>query len=61
MAPRLRAGLIGCGFYASNHLNGWHELKEEVELVAVCDLEPEKTRAAAEVFGPRAGTRTGQR
>jgi predicted dehydrogenase len=51
MMARLRAGLIGCGFYASNHLNAWRELKEEVQLAAVCDLEPEKARAAAEVFG----------
>jgi predicted dehydrogenase len=51
MMARLRAGLIGCGFYASNHLNAWRELKEEVELAAVCDLEPEKSRAAAAAFG----------
>src|SRR3954469_9856768 len=51
MAARLRAGLIGCGFYASNHLNAWRNLGEEVELAAICDLDGEKARAAAEAFG----------
>ena len=51
MAARLRAGLIGCGFYASNHLNAWRDLGEEVELAAVCDLDGEKAQAAAEAFG----------
>ena len=55
MAERLRAGLIGCGFFATNHLNAWRDLGEEVELAAVCDLDGEKARAAAEAFGvPRA-------
>jgi D-apiose dehydrogenase len=51
MAARLRAGLIGCGFYASNHLNAWRDLGEEVELAAICDLDGEKAQAAAEAFG----------
>lgn len=51
MPQRLRAGLIGCGFFAGNHLNAWRDLGEEVELAAVCDLDREKARAAAEAFG----------
>ena len=32
-----RIGLIGCGFYAQNHLNAWNDLKSQgAELVAVC-------------------------
>jgi D-apiose dehydrogenase len=55
MAPRLRAGLIGCGFFASNHLNAWRDLAEEVELAAVCDLDRAKAEEAARTFGvPRA-------
>eukprot|EP01037_Dinobryon_pediforme_P021221 gene21221-22035_t len=50
MASRLRAGLIGCGFYAANHLNAWSDLCDEVELVAVCDRDAAKVRAAAEAF-----------
>jgi D-apiose dehydrogenase len=55
MAPRLRAGLIGCGFFASNHLNAWRDLGGEVELAAVCDLDRAKAEEAARTFGvPRA-------
>ena len=42
-----RIGLIGCGFYAQNHLNAWADLKEKgAELVAVCDIDSEKAEAA---------------
>ena len=47
-----RIGLIGCGFYAQNHLNAWADLKERgAELVAVCDIDPEKAEAAGNKFG----------
>ena len=26
MAARIRVGLIGCGFFAQNHLNAWKDL-----------------------------------
>jgi len=45
-----RGALIGCGFYADNHLNAWAEL-EDVDIVAVCDLDSGKARSAAEKFG----------
>jgi predicted dehydrogenase len=45
----LRAGLIGCGFFAQNHLHSWSEI-EGVKLVAVCDREIEKARSAAAKF-----------
>lgn len=52
MAPRIRLGLIGCGFFAQNHLNAWKDLAPEgVDLVAVCDIDPAKARAAADRFG----------
>lgn len=51
-----RGVLIGCGFFANNHLNGWKSL-EGVELVAVCDLDLEKAERASAQFGiPRAYT-----
>ncbi len=50
MAKR-RAAVIGCGFFSSNHINGWLELKDRCDLVAVCDLDPAKAKAAAERFG----------
>ena len=46
----LRGALIGCGFFARNHLHAWSEI-EGVSLVALCDREIDKaTRAGAE-FG----------
>ncbi|MEK0083014.1 Gfo/Idh/MocA family protein [Benzoatithermus flavus] len=50
MTERHRAGLIGCGFFARNHLHGWRDLGEAVELVAVCDLDAAKAQAAAAAF-----------
>lgn len=47
---RLRAGLIGCGFFARNHLFAWKDIAE-VELVAVCDRDLSKAKAAAAEFG----------
>ena len=47
---RLRAGLIGCGFFAQNHLHAWRDI-EGVELAAVCDVDETKAARAAEQFG----------
>ncbi len=49
-APRLRGGLIGCGFFAQNHLHAWRDISD-VELAAVCDLNPARAQAAAAGFG----------
>ena len=46
---RLRVAVIGCGFFAQNHLNAWVEIPE-VELVAVCDRDPDRAEAARERF-----------
>lgn len=52
MAERIALAMIGCGFFAQNHLNAWQDLKPEgVDIVAVCDVDPERARAAAEKFG----------
>ena len=48
----MQGALIGCGFFAQNHLNAWRDLQAEgVELIAVCDIDPDKAKAAAEAFG----------
>lgn len=48
----MRGALIGCGFFAQNHLNAWRDMRADgVELVAVCDLDPAKAKAAAQAFG----------
>lgn len=52
MTARIRLGLIGCGFFAQNHLHAWKDLEAEgVDLVAVCDIDEAKAKAAAEKFG----------
>ena len=54
MAEQLNIGLIGCGFFAQNHLHAWNDLKPEgAQLVAVCDIDPDKARVAGEKFGAR--------
>lgn len=50
-----RVGLIGCGFFAQNHLNAWRDLAGAgAELVAVCDADRSKAEAAATAFGVKA-------
>jgi predicted dehydrogenase len=50
MGDSLRAAVIGCGYFANNHLHAWRQI-EEVDLVAVCDLDEDKAKAAAATFG----------
>lgn len=51
MADRIAVGLIGCGFFAQNHLHAWTDLAPEgVDLVAVCDIDAARAQAAAEKF-----------
>ena len=52
MTDSIRVGVIGCGFFAQNHLHSWKGLAGQgAELVAVCDIDPAKAKAAAENFG----------
>lgn len=50
MSQRLRGTVIGCGFFAENHLNAWATIPD-VELVGVCDLDPAKAESAKQRFG----------
>ncbi|MCA0433025.1 MAG: Gfo/Idh/MocA family oxidoreductase [Proteobacteria bacterium] len=60
-ASPVRVGLIGCGFYAQNHLNSWRDLAAEgAHLVAVCDRDEARARAAGEQFGAQWFTDAGQ-
>lgn len=45
-----RGAVIGCGFFAQNHLAAWSEI-DDVQLVAVCDRDVERARASAEAHG----------
>ena len=42
----LRGVLIGCGFFARNHMQAWAGI-EGVEIVGVCDTDPAKAQAFA--------------
>lgn len=46
---QLKGGLIGCGFFAQNHLHAWGDVKG-AGLVAVCDRDRAKAEAAAKTF-----------
>ncbi|HEX6142926.1 MAG TPA: Gfo/Idh/MocA family oxidoreductase [Geminicoccaceae bacterium] len=48
---RLRGAVVGCGFFAVNHLEAWRDLADEVELVALADLDRGRAEAMAARFG----------
>ncbi len=48
----MRGAVIGCGFFAQNHLKAWGDV-QGVDLVAVCDLDPAKARGAADLTGAK--------
>ena len=52
MRDSVRIAVIGCGFYAENHLQSWRHLQPEgADLVAVCDVDAARAKAAGERFG----------
>jgi predicted dehydrogenase len=51
-ASAIQIGVIGCGFYAQNHLHAWKELAPDgAVLAAVCDVDAGKAEAAGRAFG----------
>lgn len=55
MPKTLRIGVIGCGAIAERlHIPDYHACKQ-AELVAFCDVVPEKAQAMADRFAPWAG------
>jgi predicted dehydrogenase len=50
MPDLLRVAVVGCGYFAANHLTAWKRL-DGVEVAGVCDLNAEKARGAADRFG----------
>ena len=59
-ATRLRGVLIGCGFFAQNHLHGWAEAAG-ASIVAVCDADRARAEATAARFGVARGLRRRRR
>ncbi len=47
---QLRGALIGCGFFAINHLHGWQAVKG-AEIVAICDRSSERLKIVGDQFG----------
>ncbi|QEN85751.1 Gfo/Idh/MocA family oxidoreductase [Labrys sp. KNU-23] len=45
-----RGALIGCGFFAINQLHAWRDA-EGVDIVALCDRDPERLAHAGGLFG----------
>ncbi|MFW0774455.1 Gfo/Idh/MocA family protein [Paenarthrobacter nitroguajacolicus] len=50
-APRtFRVGIAGCGAISRNHLEAFRAL-DNVRIVGVCDVDPERAKATAETWG----------
>ncbi len=49
MVHALRGGLIGCGFFAVNHLHGWRDARD-ADIVAICDSNADRLGAVGEQF-----------
>ncbi len=45
----LKGGVIGCGFFAVNHLHGWRDVRG-TEIVALCDSNPERLNQLGDQF-----------
>ncbi len=50
---RLRVAVVGTGFWGKNHARVYKELPE-TELVAICDLNPERAKNIADQLGTKA-------
>lgn len=49
----IRIGFVGTGNITRRHFGALHRLREQAEVVAVCDVVEERARAAAAPFGAR--------
>eukprot|EP00039_Didymoeca_costata_P003119 m.65187 g.65187 ORF g.65187 m.65187 type:complete len:368 (+) comp11717_c0_seq1:173-1276(+) len=49
MAANKRGALIGCGFFAVNHMHAWAAI-QGVDIVAICDKDPERLSLVGEQF-----------
>jgi predicted dehydrogenase len=46
---KLKGAIIGCGFFAYNHMKAWNEIKN-IEIMAVCDLDKKKAITFSKKF-----------
>ena len=47
---KINLALIGCGFLGQRHAKTFHALRHKVNLIAVCDLHPEKGKPLAKQY-----------
>lgn len=52
----LKAGFIGTGGISSKHLNAMSEMKDKVEITALCDVREEAVQARTNEYGGKAYT-----
>ena len=53
---KLRFGVIGVGIYSDAHMRGLAEAHERAEVVAICDLNEQRAKEAAQRFGAQVYT-----
>ena len=57
MNKAVAIAVVGCGYFAQNHLQAWKALKSAgATLVAVCDTDITKAETASLNFGAKAYT-----
>lgn len=56
---KLGVAVVGTGFWGKNHARVYKELPS-TELAAICDVNPERAKAAAEQFGVKGYTDSAQ-
>lgn len=48
--PKRKGAVIGCGFFAENQMHAWTDI-EDVDIVAICDIDPERLKLVGDLFG----------
>jgi predicted dehydrogenase len=56
---KLGVAVVGTGFWGRNHARVYKELPS-TELIAICDVNPERAKSIAEQFGVKAYTNSSQ-
>ena len=49
-------GIVGCGGNGLNHAEVWHSM-DEAKIIGVCDIDEERAKERADLFGVKAFTR----
>lgn len=50
---KIKFALVGCGRIANNHFGSFEALKDQCEIVGVCDIDPANLQAAVERTGAK--------